>query len=205
MKGVWQTSRPNRGLVHLGLILEGEAAEAKSVSIEFQLLDADGDQVSIQRADGSGSSTTTKTVEVDFVNCADANMRRPRPEVIKRPVSDQAGVRTCLVMAKDSASNSEVSFSNRWAPRLVISTSQRWCAVLSDGRNLVGCSLYPTKEISPFSADASKISKSSFFFAVNPIDTSGGSSLWGRTGAVRRFCDHLSAARQPRRRCHDRR
>lgn len=179
VKGVWQTSRPNRRLVHLGLVLEGEAAEAKSVSIEFQLLDAGGDQVSIQRADGSGDPSTTKTVELDFVTCADVNkMRRPKPDVVKRPVSDQAGVRTCLAMAKESASNSESSFTNRWAPRLVISTSERWGAVLSDGQNLLGCSLYPTKEISPFSADVSKISKSSFFFALNPIETSGGSSLW---------------------------
>jgi hypothetical protein len=180
VKGAWQMSGPNRGFVHFGLVLEGEAAKAASVSMEFQFLDADGDQVSIQPqpADGSGPSTT-KTVEVDFVNCADVtDMRRPKPKVIKRPVSDEAGVRTCLAMAKESASNSEVPFTSRWAARLVISTSQRWGAVLSDGQNLVGCSLYPTKEISPFSADRSKISKASFFFAVNPIDISGGSSLW---------------------------
>ena len=95
-----------------------------------------------------------------------------------RPRSDAAGLRTCEAMVEESAKHYDVANRGDWKSRLLISTEQEWGIVLSNGRNLVGCSLYPTKEISPFIADTPAVRKSAFFFALNPIGDTGTASLW---------------------------
>jgi hypothetical protein len=85
----------------------------------------------------------------------------------------------CLLF-QTSRNTIEVGRSGRntWNAQLLISTAQEWGAVLTSGTSLLCCSLYPTKEISPFTAGTSVINKSAFYFALNPIGDSGGSSLW---------------------------
>lgn len=71
--------------------------------------------------------------------------------------------------------------------------------MLSDGRNLVGCSLYPTEEVSPFMPDTPALRKSAFFFAISPIGATGASSLWaaGRVPTdVSRITYRLPGGRQ---------
>jgi hypothetical protein len=178
IKGPWQTSRPDRGMINFRLVLEGESTRAKSVFMEFEILDRRGDRVTIHRDEKQGGPDTWKTAKLDFSNCLDVDEFAAGREPIRRPVNDEAGIRTCRDLVKESATERNVSFGNKWKPRLVISTEQRWGAVLSDGANLVGCSLFPTKEISPFSPDSGTVAKRSFFFAVNPIDGTPGASLW---------------------------
>lgn len=177
-KSPWQTSRPDRGMVNFRLVVEGRAAWAKSVSMEFEMLDRRGDQVTIHRNEKQGGPDTAKSAKMDISNCVDLEKVVARRKPVSRPANDQAGITGCLELVKESAANLEVPFSNKWKPRLVISTKERWGAVLSDGTNLVGCSLFPTKEISPFSPDTGTVAKRSFFFAVNPIDGTPGASLW---------------------------
>jgi hypothetical protein len=145
--------------------------------MEFEMLDRRGDRVTIHRNEKQGGPDTGKTAKMDIRNCADLERPAGRRRPVTRPVNDAAGITTCIDMVKESATNSGVPFSNLWKPRLVISTKQRWGAVLSDGAKLVGCSLFPTKEISPFSPDAGTVAKPSFFFALNPIEATG-ESLW---------------------------
>jgi hypothetical protein len=180
-KGSWQTSRPSRGMVNFRLVLDGSETRIKPASMEFELLDRRGDRVTIHRNDKTGGPDTGKTAKLDIFNCVDfekmtARFKPPRPE--KRPVDDEAGITTCLELVKESATNRNVPFGTKWKPRLVISTKQEWGAVLSDGTNLVGCSLFPTKEISPFSPDTARVAQSSFYFAVNPIGSTPAASLW---------------------------
>ena len=81
-------------------------------------------------------------------------------------------------MAQRSAEMAGPADGADGSPGWLVSTRQEWGAVLSDGTKLLGCSLYPTKEISPFSADRRTTGRSSFYFAHNPIEATGGSSLW---------------------------
>lgn len=169
--GVWQTTRPDRGLLYLPSVLRGPEASASEVSVEWEVLDERG-----RRLAGQGQELTTRgTSTYPVRTCAG----RPdlEPERDERPSDDAAGVRTCLTLARQKAVEADRPFSDRWRSRLVISTPERWGTVLSDGRSLVGCSLYPTRELSPFGPDTADLAKSSFYFALNPIvDT--GESLW---------------------------
>jgi hypothetical protein len=164
-------------MVNFRLVLQGDAALARSVTMEFELLDRHGDPVTILWNSKMGGPDTGKTARMDMETCADRHRQIAKYERITRPVNDPAGVTTCRNMIKEAASYSNVPFSAKWQPRLVTSTTQQWGAVLSDGAHLVGCSLFPTKEISPFSADMATVAKPSFYFAVNPIGETG-SSLW---------------------------
>lgn len=183
-RGPWQTTRPVDGLVAFPFRLDGDAAQERSVDAEFEFLDRDGDRLAIQPYGERGTPTTT-TQRMEFVTCATfADMRR-RPKPVTRPSSDAAGIRTCQAMTEESAEHQGVQARGNWRSQLVVSTRDEWGTVLSDGRNLVGCSLYPTKEISPFIPDTATVKKSAFFFAVNPVGFSGAQSLWaaGRTPA----------------------
>jgi hypothetical protein len=180
-RGAWQTSRPDRGMVNFRLVLDGAETRIKPASMDFEMLDRRGDRVTILRNDKTGGPDTGKTARLDIFNCVDFEKMIARLKPVtrpKRPVNDEAGITTCLELVKESATNLNVSFGTKWKPRLVISTKQEWGAVLSDGSNLVGCSLFPTKEISPFSPDTGTVAKSSFYFAVNPIGSTPAASLW---------------------------
>jgi hypothetical protein len=166
-----------RGMINFRLVLEGNATRTKPVSMEFEMLDRWGDRVTIHRNEKQGGPDTGKTAKMDIYNCADNDRLRARRKPVTRPANDAAGIATCLDMVKESATHSEVPFSNKWKPRLVISSEQRWGTVLSDGAKLVGCSLFPTKEISLFSPDSGTVARSSFYFALNPIEATG-ESLW---------------------------
>lgn len=73
----------------------------------------------------------------------------PETPGVARPTSDAAGLKKCLAKVKDYADLEDVTFR---APRakaaVVVSDSQRWGAVVSDGDRYFGCSRYPTEEIS---------------------------------------------------------
>ena len=176
-RGPWQTSEPVGGLVHFLLGLEGAEAQSLSIYAEYQFLDDAGTIVTIQPYGERGTPVAT-TVRERISTCADSETMRHHPTAVKRPKSDAAGIKTCLAMVKESAGNSGVPYSKRWASRLVVSNGLEWGAVLSDGQRRVGCSLFPTKEISPFAADTTLVNAASFSFALNPIAVIGGESLW---------------------------
>lgn len=185
--GPWLTSEPVQGVVHFLLKLTDPAATERNVRMEFAFLDRDGRTLLV--ASGFADEPPTSSVTEEFSTCADLQERFPRPKAVGRPRSDAAGIRTCQAMAEELAEDRGVRTQETWKSRLVISTGDEWGAVLSDGRNLVGCSLYPTKEISPLIADLPVVRKSAFSFAVNPIGTTGAQSLW----AAGRVPDDVSA------------
>ncbi len=94
-------------------------------------------------------------------------------------------------MAKEWAETQSGSFGSGWDAELLISTPDEWGAVLSDGSRRFGCSLFPTKEISEIVPDSTVLKKSAFYFAVNPIGSTGNESLWA-AGRVRRTSRAIS-------------
>ncbi len=176
-KGPWQTSKPHRSMVNFRLVLQGHATLARKVTMEFELLNRRGEQVTILWNSKMGGPDTGKTARMDMETCTDRHRQTAKYERITRPANDQAGITACGNLIKDSSARLKVPSSGRWKPRLVTSTKQQWGAVLSDGGHLVGCSLFPTKEISPVSPDIATLAKPSFYFAVNPIGANG-ASLW---------------------------
>jgi hypothetical protein len=176
-RGPWQTTEPMDGVAAFPLRLAGDGVWQRSVGLEVEFLDRRGDRLPIQPY-GQRGTPTTRTYRAEFPTCADMQSMRDRPKPVGRPSSDAAGIRTCQAMIKESADRTDVSAGRDWKYRLLISTREEWGTVLSDGRNLVGCSLYPTKEISPFIPDEPVLRKSAFSFAVNPIGSTGASSLW---------------------------
>lgn len=156
-RGPWQSSTPVDGLVHFLVGLTGPDIESRTVSMQYQFLGSDGQRLTIQPY-GQRGTPTTSTLSKSVETCADARARLPRPEPIIRPTSDDTGIKTCLTMAKDAASTT-VPVTVQWTARLVVSSKSEWGAVLSDGHHRVGCSLFPTREISPFSADSPEITR----------------------------------------------
>ena len=176
--GPWQTVEPTDGLAHFSFGVEGDDAESRAVSTEFQFLDQRGHRLTIQPY-GPRNTPTTTALKPPVSTCADMLDRVHKPKPLKRPTSDQAGVSTCLNLAKAQAEEQDLPFKRaRWTSRLTVSTPQEWGAVLSDGKHRIGCSLFPTKEISRLVPDSDAIRASTFHFALNPIASPGGESLW---------------------------
>jgi hypothetical protein len=144
-KGPWQTSRPDRGMVNFRLVLEGNATRTKPAFMEFEMLDRRGDRVTIRRNAKAGGPDAGKTAKMDIYNCADNDRLRARRKPVTRPATDAAGITTCLEMVKESATNSEVPFSNKRKPRLVISSKQRWGAVLRTAPNSLAAVSFPPR------------------------------------------------------------
>jgi hypothetical protein len=176
--GPWMTIQPVRGFVHILLTVTDPAADERNVGMEFTFLDREGRTVPIASRFGDQKSTTS--IVEELFTCADSRARYPRstPKPLVRPSSDAAGIRICREMLEESAVREDMGADREWRSRVLVSTDDEWGTVLSDGRNLVGCSLYPTKEISPLIPDTPTVRRSAFFFAVNPIGDTGASSLW---------------------------
>ena len=176
--GPWMTVEPVDGLVHILVEVTGPAANERNVRVEYGFLDRNGRTVRVASGYDDGKTSTSDVEEL--ATCADVrDMReRDKPKPVTRPSSDAAGIRTCRAMAEESANRDDSRADREWKSRLLVSTREEWGTVLSDGHNLVGCSLFPTKEISPFIPDAPSVRKAAFSFAVNPIGSTGASSLW---------------------------
>jgi hypothetical protein len=174
--GPWLIAKPAEGLIHFLVRLTGPAAGERNVRMELTFLDRGGRPVAIESF--GSKERGVESVAYQLTTCADLRTRFPRPKAVGRPSSDAAGIRICQAMADESAENSDVPPNRKWRSRLLVSTGDEWGTVLSDGRHLVGCSLYPTKEISPVVADTPTLRKSAFSFAVNPIGSTGAQSLW---------------------------
>jgi hypothetical protein len=174
--GPWMTAEPVQGFLYFALRLTGPAAEERNVSMEFAFLDRDGRSLPVASAYADERATASAVEE--FSTCADVRDRYPRLPPVEPPGSDAAGIRTCRAMADEAAENAGAEVRGGWTSRLTVSTEEEWGAVLSDGRNLVGCSLYPTREISPVIEDSPVVRKADFAFALNPIGDTGAQSLW---------------------------
>jgi hypothetical protein len=173
--GPWQVSRPSRGLIHLPLMVQGVDARSKSITAEIEFADVRGAAVRLQPYGPAGTKTSRRH-EVEIRTCG--YLPPFKPKIIKRPTTDSAGLKTCRSMAKHWAAGQGISFSGTWDAELLISAPDEWGAVLSDGSRRFGCSLFPTKEISAIVPDSTTLKKSAFYFAVNPIGSTGNESLW---------------------------
>ena len=65
-----------------------------------------------------------------------------------------------------------------WSSRLVVTEESTWGAVLTKGTQRYACSLAPSREVSAIVPDKASTARSSFWFAVNPIDATDGTSFW---------------------------
>lgn len=165
-KGAWQSTAPSKGLVSVPLEVTGEDAWSTSLSYDIQFLDRSGQQLSTPSTKLGGCATMIRpTVE-------------PDTKKLTPPSSDARGAAQCLAMAY--AADPELTPGSRgsWKTKVVVSTSTEWGAVLSDGKRRFGCSLAPTAEVSGVTADKASVSKSSFTFAMNPIEATNGTSIW---------------------------
>ncbi len=175
--GPWQTLTPSGGYLYLSAALIGADAWRRSITLDYEFLDAAGKRLTVQPY-GERGTPTAQRVSEEFGTCGDAMARIPRqdPTSLKPPASDAAGAKACVKLAKQSSSGGEVSVSG-WRRALVLSGSS-WGAVLVKGDRRFACSLAPTREVSAVVSDKRSTATSSFWFATNPIDATEGASFW---------------------------
>jgi hypothetical protein len=172
----------------------------KDVAVELRFLGADGRTLRVEsRAAGQKAAATTDSFEVQGCQTLMAEQGRDKGgDAPKRPVSDAAGVATCRTMITAWAETSDPSDFDPEAARVAatVSTRQQWGTVLADGDRYVGCSLFPTAEITGVRTAGAGTKKKDFGWASNPID-SGGETLWaaGRLPGVRSVTYELPGGR----------
>lgn len=172
----------------------GAAAWAET-DASVQMLDRAGRTVPIANDAGRAAS---RDAWGRGTNCAEVTERR-KPPVVRRPASDAAGVTACRREISGYLGESGASFDVTDAEAVVsVTTSALWGVVLSDGRRFVGCSRFPTTEISDVrSGRGSATSKSTFSWAHNPIGEQG-ETLWaaGRLPGVESITYRLPDGQQ---------
>lgn len=163
-------------LLYLPVRLSGAAARLP-MSFGVQLQDDKGHVLTVQPYGEAGTKPTDR-LAFTMESCADTEkrMNQHKPKALTLPTSDRAGVASCLKMVKqDSAQPLDV---DKAKAEVTISTTTEWGAVLSDGAHTLGCSLYPTEELSAAEPVTNPVTtKKAFFWAANPIPT-GGETLW---------------------------
>lgn len=160
------------------------------VTVELRFLGGDGRTLPAEsRATGQKAAATTDSFEVQGCRTLIAEQgRQSEADAPKRPASDAAGVAGCRSMIASWAETAEPAGFDPEAARVAatVSTRQQWGTVLVDGDRYVGCSLFPTAEITGVRTAGAGTEKSDFGWALNPID-GGGETLWaaGRLPGVR--------------------
>ncbi|MFX4271138.1 hypothetical protein ACQBAR_11060 [Propionibacteriaceae bacterium Y1685] len=184
--GPWITTEPNRGVAVAHLKATGEDAWAAKYSLETQLLDRDGKELPIEwYADGDAErhrkQDATTAVESVPGGCQASKERREgfeNPKKFERPANDGAGEERCRALLGDAFDGEDFGNAADWKARSIISTDDRWSAVLSNGEQMIGCSLFPTQEVSPPMADQPTTTAESFYFALQPTPDMRKSTLW---------------------------
>ncbi len=162
----------------------------EDMAVELQFVDAAGRTLPVEsRATGQKAAATTDSFEVQGCRTLMAEQARDRGgDPPTRPASDAAGVATCRTMISDWAENADpIDFDPEAATvTATVSTEGQWGTVLADGNTYVGCSLFPTAEITGVRTAGAGTTKRDFGWALNPVD-SGGETLWaaGRLPGVR--------------------
>lgn len=162
----------HQGYLAVPVQVNGAAAWSRS-TLRFELLDAADRPLEVQ----SYGAQTTRRLDYATLSCADV---QPHPTpTIKHPASDSAGVDRCRNLAAqylDSGHSGSFNLKKATA-RVTVSTKGEWGAVLSDGKHYVGCSLFPTEEISSIRRVTPGTGVAAFGWATNPINPHG-DSLW---------------------------
>jgi hypothetical protein len=172
----------------------------QDVAVELRFLGADGRTLRVEsRATGQKAAATTDSFEVQGCQTLMAEQGRDKGgDAPKRPASDAAGVATCRTMITAWAETADPSDFDPEAARVAatVSTRLQWGTVLADGDRYVGCSLFPTAEITGVRTAGAGTKKKDFGWASNPID-SGGETLWaaGRLPGVRSVTYELPGGR----------
>jgi len=163
--------------LYVGTRLSGAAARLP-MSFRVELHDDQGRVLPVQPYGASGTKPAKK-LTFTLYSCADQeeDQEEDQPKPLTRPRSDRAGVAACLKMVEE---NGEQGLDvDQAKAEVTISTPTEWGTVLSDGTHHLGCSLYPTREISASAPTSSSIttSRKLFSWATNPIVPEG-ESLW---------------------------
>lgn len=163
--------------LYVAVRLTGTAARLP-MSFRVELHDQQGRILPVQ-PDGAADTRPAQRLSFALRSCAELEKLQgeSQPKPLTRPTSDRAGVATCLQLV-DEDGNQDFDL-DRASAEVTISTRTEWGAVLSDGTRYLGCSLYPTKEISrsvPVT-DNPATAKKLFAWATNPI-VPNGESLW---------------------------
>lgn len=175
-RGPWQTITPQGGYLHFSIGLAGKDAWRTAMVAEYQFLGADGKPVVVQRYGTKGTPTTTK-VTVQLLTCNEISLGwQDDPEPNVPPASTKAGTAACTRLAAKAAGRS--FDTDGWQAELVAADKDSWGAVLRKGGQRFACSLAPTREVGETVEDTATLAKSSFWFAVNSIEATDGSSFW---------------------------
>jgi hypothetical protein len=177
--GPWQTTAPLGGYVHFSIGLVGDDAWADSVTADYEFLDADGtplEAMPVHDAVATDTPPVTRITE-QLSTCGDMARRNSGTKAYQPPVNAAHGMTTCAALVAQAGANP--GFDKRgWKLRLELPGPKVWGGVLSKDGQRFACSLAPTREVSAMVSDKPTTAESSFWFAVNPIDATGGSSFW---------------------------
>jgi len=177
--GPWQTTTRTGGYAHFSIGLVGEEAWATSVTAEYEFFDAAGKrlQAVAERTNTIDKIKTTTRVVNAVATCADMTARTPGATTHKPPDTDEDGIKTCTSL--QSRAGSTTGFSEKgWDTELVLGDEDSWGAVLRKDDQRFACSLAPTREVGAVVKDRQTTAKSSFYFAINPIEATEGASFW---------------------------
>ena len=161
--------------LYAGLRWAGAAARAP-MSFRVELHDARGRTLAVQPYGAVGTGPARR-LTFPLQSCADAEERAKayRPEPVTRPSSDRAGLASCRRLVAKSDQTFDTS---RARAVVTVSEPDEWGAVLTDGSRYLGCSLFPTREVSASrSVTDSSTAQSRFHWALNPVVPEG-ESLW---------------------------